>query len=316
MLSSAALKKTGTGWEFVNEAALEDFVWDNLKPLLNLTSLKRQYFVRGEICDILAVDDNRQLVVLELKNTEDRYIVQQLTRYYDALLEVKPFDTEVDYGKPIRLIAIAPIFHKHNEIDRKHHNLVFDFLKVSISKESDKFYLHLHNADTEQIFKTEIFYREIDFSIFKADLLKPSQIFLNWLSSYNSDEQEKILKVREQILSFDKRMQEVTETKSIKYGRGKTKPCAEFCFERKSKKIVLFLWLPIPNRKRHAVGRMQIGITDDYKGYWGWGHQPDGIGKMEVGRMNFYHLTQDDKWIAGYLDEIVDEALETWIRRL
>lgn len=96
MLSSAALKKTGTGWEFVNEAALEDFVWDNLKPLLNLTPLKRQYFVKGEICDILAVDDNRQLVVLELKNTEDRYIVQQLTRYYDALLEVKPFDTKVD----------------------------------------------------------------------------------------------------------------------------------------------------------------------------------------------------------------------------
>lgn len=316
MLGNAALKKTGTGWEFVNEAALEDFVWDNLKPLLNLTPLKQQYFVRGEICDILAVDDNRQLVVLELKNTEDRYIVQQLTRYYDALLEVKPFDTEVDYGKPIRLIAIAPSFHRHNEIDRKHHNLVFNFLKVLILKESDKFYLHLYNADTEQIFKTEIFYREIDFSIFKAELPKPSQIFLNWLSSYNSDEQEKILKLREQIISFDKRIQEVTETKSIKYGRGKTKPCAEFCFERKLKKIVLFLWLPIPNRKRQAVGRMQIGITDDCEGYWGWGHQPDGIGKMEVGRMNFYHLTQDDKWITGYLDEIVDEALETWIRRL
>ena len=287
-----------------------------MKSLLNLTPLKRQYFVRGEICDILAVDDNRQLVVLELKNTEDRYIVQQLTRYYDALLEVKPFDTEVDYGKPIRLVAITPIFHKHNEIDRKHHNLVFDFLKVLISKESDKFYLHLHNADTEQLFKAEIFYREIDFSIFKADLPKPSQIFLNWLSSYNSDEQEKILKLREQILSFDKRIQEVTETKSIKYGKGKAKPCAEFCFERKLKKIVLFLWLPIPNRKKQAVGRMQIGITDDCEGYWGWGHQPNGIGKMEVGKMRFYHLTQDNEWIAGYLDEIVDEALETWIRRL
>jgi len=287
-----------------------------LKPLLNLTPLKRQYFVKGEICDILAVDDNRQLVVLELKNTEDRYIVQQLTRYYDALLEVKPFDREVDYGKPIRLIAIAPTFHRHNEIDRKHHNLVFDFLKVVILKESDKFYLHLHSLDTEQIFKTEIFYREIDFSIFKADLPEPSQIFLNWISSYNSDEQEKILKLREQILSFDKRIQEVSETKSIKYGKGKTKPCAEFCFERKLKKIVLFLWLPIPNRKRQAVGRMQIGITEDCEGYWGWGHQPNGIGKMEVGKMRFYHLTQDNEWIAGYLDEIVDEALETWIRRL
>ncbi len=316
MLSSAALKKTGTGWEFVNEAALEDFVWDNLKSLLNLTPLKRQYFVRGEICDILAVDDNRRLVVLELKNTEDRYIVQQLTRYYDALLEVKPFDTEVDYGKPIRLVAIAPIFHRHNEVDRKHHNLIFVFLKVVILKESDEFYLHLHNIDTGQVFKTEIPYREIDFSIFNEDLPKPSQILLNWLGSYNTDEQKKILKIREQILSFDKRLQEVTETKSIKYGRGKTKPCAEFCFERKLKKIVLFLWLPIPNRKRLAVGRMQIGTTDDCEGYWGLGHQPNGIGVMELGKMRIYRLMQENEWIAGYLDEIVDEALQTWLRRL
>jgi RecB family endonuclease NucS len=132
--------------------------------------LKRQYFVRGEVCDILAVDDNRQLVVLELKNLEDRYIVQQLTRYYDALLEIKPFQAEVDYGEPIRLVAVAPSFHRHNEIDRKYHKLIFDFLKIIILKESDRFYLHLQNIDTEQVFKREILYREIDFSIFNEDL--------------------------------------------------------------------------------------------------------------------------------------------------
>jgi len=173
MLSGAALRKTGQGWEFASEAALEDFIWTNLKLLFNITPLKRQYFVRGEVCDILAVDKNRQLVVLELKNTEDRYIVQQLTRYYDALLEVKPFDAEVDYGKPIRLVAIAPTFHRLNEIDRKHHKLIFDFLEVIILKESDRFYLQLKNIDAEQVFKTEILYREIDFSIFKEDLPKP-----------------------------------------------------------------------------------------------------------------------------------------------
>ncbi len=250
MLTGVNLKKTGQGWGFANEAALEDLVWDNLKLLFNLTPLKRQFFVRGEVCDILAADDNQQLVVLELKNTEDRYIVQQLTRYYDALLELKPFQEEVNYDKPIRLVAVAPSFHRHNDINRKYHRLVFDFLKVIVLKEFDKFYLHLQNLDTEQVIKTEILYREIDFSIFKEDLPKLPQILLNWLGSYNTEEQEKILKIREQILSFDKRIQEITETKSIKYGRGKTKPCAEFCFERKSKKIVLFLWLPIPDRKR------------------------------------------------------------------
>lgn len=80
------------------------------------------------------------------------------------------------------------------------------FLKAIILKESDRFYLHLQNIDTEQVFKAEILYREIDFSILNEDLPKPSQILLNWLGSYKSDEQEKLLKVREQILSFDKRI--------------------------------------------------------------------------------------------------------------
>ncbi len=102
------LRKTGAGWEFETEADLEDFVWANLKQLLGLTPLKRQYFVKGEFCDILALDENKHLVVLELKKTEDRYVVQQLTRYYHNLLEEKPFLPEVDYEKSIRLIAIVP----------------------------------------------------------------------------------------------------------------------------------------------------------------------------------------------------------------
>lgn len=57
MLAGAALRKTGEGWEFASEAALEDFIWDNLQQLLGFTPLKRQYIVKGEVCDILALDD-------------------------------------------------------------------------------------------------------------------------------------------------------------------------------------------------------------------------------------------------------------------
>lgn len=63
-------------------------------------------------------------MVLELKNGEDRYIVQQLTRYYDALREEKPFNEKIDYEQPIVLIAITPSFHKDNFTDRKYHLLV------------------------------------------------------------------------------------------------------------------------------------------------------------------------------------------------
>ncbi|NES03910.1 MAG: hypothetical protein F6K22_14290 [Okeania sp. SIO2F4] len=49
-----------------------------------------------------------------MKNIEDRGIVQQLTRYYDALLDEKPFSDKVDYQQPARLVAITPSFHRDN----------------------------------------------------------------------------------------------------------------------------------------------------------------------------------------------------------
>ena len=90
MLSSAALRKTGPGWEFANEEALEDFVEVHLQSLLSLTVIKRQFTVNEQRCDIIAVDENKRLVVLELKNGEDRYVVQQLTRYYDVFRTPSP----------------------------------------------------------------------------------------------------------------------------------------------------------------------------------------------------------------------------------
>jgi len=89
MLSGAALRKTGSGWEFASELALEDFVWENLDKLFKLIPLKRQHPEKGEYCDILAIDNNKQLTIIELKNAEDRYLVQQLTRYYDNLVDEK-----------------------------------------------------------------------------------------------------------------------------------------------------------------------------------------------------------------------------------
>lgn len=62
------LRKTGSRWEFESELALENFAWANLKSLFGLTALKRQYYSNGEICDILALDKERRLVIIELKN--------------------------------------------------------------------------------------------------------------------------------------------------------------------------------------------------------------------------------------------------------
>jgi RecB family endonuclease NucS len=85
MVNFVNLRQTGSGWEFESEAALEDFLEENLPDLFGLHPLKRQHYVNEQFGDIVAVGDNKNLVILELKNTEDRYVVQQLTRYYDGL---------------------------------------------------------------------------------------------------------------------------------------------------------------------------------------------------------------------------------------
>jgi Holliday junction resolvase-like predicted endonuclease len=52
---------------------LEDFVKIHLQSLLGLRVIDRQFTVNDQRCDIIAVDENKGLVVLELKNGEDRY---------------------------------------------------------------------------------------------------------------------------------------------------------------------------------------------------------------------------------------------------
>ncbi|MEB3342565.1 hypothetical protein [Okeania sp.] len=57
-----------------------------MSHLFNLEPLKPQHIMMGEWCDILAILEVGKLARLELKNTEDRYVVQQLNRYYQNIL--------------------------------------------------------------------------------------------------------------------------------------------------------------------------------------------------------------------------------------
>ncbi|AFY85646.1 endonuclease NucS domain-containing protein [Chroococcidiopsis thermalis] len=150
------LKKVDNKWQFASENNLEDFVWSRLTSLLGLSGLKRQYRVYGDTCDILALDENNRLVILELKNVEDRYIVQQLTRYYHSLLDEKPFQQQVNYQLPIRLIAVAPSFHYHNWIDKKYHQLSFEFMTFTLSQQQNEVYLQLQNLDTKETIQTTV----------------------------------------------------------------------------------------------------------------------------------------------------------------
>ena len=286
MISGVALHKTLRGWEFVSEAVLEKFIWANLKQLFGVTPLKQQYISNGEICDILAVDNDKGLVILELKNVEDRYLIQQLTRYYVNLLEEKPFSQEVDYSRSARLIAIAPSYHRHNLIDREYSQLDFELLQFSIIRDEESFHFLLQELGQDSNQKKHLIpYQPIE-KLAMEGIPEPPELLIKWLGGCTKEEQEGFLNVRSRVLACNRRMKEIVDKRAIQYGSGKTKLCAEICFQQKLQKPVLFLWLPTPNTylwrdsKKPMVGRLRVWTNGQTISHVG--HIPEGFGKMRT----------------------------------
>jgi RecB family endonuclease NucS len=286
VISGVALHKTLSGWEFVSEAALEKFIWENLKQLLGASPLKQQYISSGEICDILAVDDDKGLIILELKNVEDRYLIQQLTRYYSNLLAEKPFPQEVDYSRSVRLIAIAPSYHRHNLIDKEYSQLNFELLQFSVDRNERNFYFHLQELGQDFNCKKHLIpYQPIEALVIEG-IPEPPELLIKWLGSCTKEEQEGFLQVRSKVLTCNQRMKEIVDKRSIQYGSGKTKLCAEICFQQKSQKPVLFLWMPTPNTylwrdsKKPVCGRLRVWTNGQTISHVG--HIPEGFGAMKT----------------------------------
>ncbi|WP_354634815.1 endonuclease NucS domain-containing protein [Planktothricoides raciborskii] len=300
MVNFVNLRQTGSGWEFESEAALEDFLEENLPALFGLHPLKRQHYVNEQFCDIVAAGDNKNLVILELKNTEDRYVVQQLTRYYDGLREQQAFSDQVDYSQPVRLVAIAPSFHRDNLIDRKYHTLAFQFLKFSVISEDEKFYFQIIDIDTEEQSILQISQIQTQEP---GVIASPPRRLQTMLTQCNDQTKYEILRIREHLLTFDRRMQEFSSNGIIKYGnnQGKSsKICAELCTDSQSN-IILFLWLPYKGGKSQRVGRARIWT--DWQGHaLIEGYVSSGIGAQ---------ITSQKKVIANLIEKFNPEDYQS-----
>lgn len=270
---------TGVHWSFENERALESIVAGHLPDLLSLKLLHRQYLCQGEICDLVATNADRQLVIVELKNNEDRYIVQQLTRYYESLTLERPWSDQIDYTQPARLLAIAPSFHRHNFIDRKYNRLKLEFFTFQVIQQQDGFWLQLSSVDTHDTTSIPLNYTEVTFPL--ADgLPAPPQRLLEALGAMPPDVQQNILALRDRVLRFDPRIQEVETAQSIGYGRGQKNWCVELSFDRKQSDPILFLWLPLLSyRHKKAIGRHRIWT--DWTTVLYWVHVPSGLGQAK-----------------------------------
>jgi hypothetical protein len=183
--TSVNLKKVGKCWSFDSEIALEDFLWKNLFYLLDLVPFKRQFSIDGQVCDILALNYDNQLSILELKNTEDRYVVNQLTRYYAALIEQKPFHEQIDYSKPVRLIAVAPKFHKDNYSDQKYSLLDIELIRFELSQVDSCVFFEIEHEEYREKFVERYRYLRLD-PHYKSGLALPIIEYMKLLGESES----------------------------------------------------------------------------------------------------------------------------------
>jgi len=274
ILAKATAAKPMAEWSFKTEFDLEEFIWANLEPLFHLKPLARQYIIKGQICDILAITPDQQLVVLELKNVEDRYVVQQLTRYYASLRQGEPFAEQIDYSSPIRLVAIAPTFHPHNHIDREYNRLDFEFYRFTITGDGDYVSFQLIHADSTVGTIVEVapsFYPYLHIPGGTPDLQPPVRVIgrppksLRMpLERMNLENAAVVSALRLQILEFDHRMREVGLTSRTLYGLAKgereiykTKLCAEF-WAVAGTAPELYLRLPYPKQEIQQEGHRYV----------------------------------------------------------
>jgi len=199
---------------------------------LNFQPLARQLRMCGEPCDIIARSPKGKPVILELKNEEDRYVVQQLTRYYHNFLEERPDLPQLDASKAPRLVAIIPSLHRHNFIDRLYHRLTVELWTFHIRKQHDQFLLELVSWETPDA-KSTIKTIDLTPHIQIPTIAEPdpqSQLDKNWksiLSKRSELDQKNLLEIRDRILSFSPKLGEVVTPSTATYGqmRSKTSLC-------------------------------------------------------------------------------------------
>jgi RecB family endonuclease NucS len=260
------LKRNGNGWEFGSEASLENFIWDNLEKVFNLKPLSRQYYVDGSICDILAISDQNQLVLIELKNSEDRYVVQQVTRYYDVISNQKPLSNQIDYKNSIRLMIISPSFHKDNWTDCSYSRLSFDLCQFSISGDRNP-ELRLQNLRTQQEYVVEIPFALEEESIV-SEVPQPSKAFETALARCRNHDPELMRNFREKILRYDRRIQESQLRPGVfLLGLGKSPSTSTSCAVLKTEKYeekgpqehpIFSLRLPISFRETYRFSNVSL----------------------------------------------------------
>ena len=303
------LLQTGNQWKFANESEFERFLWNLLPDYLDCQPLHRQFRINNQCCDILAIGSGQELAIIELKVAEDRYLVTQLTRYFDAIAQEKPFADQVNYQRPIRLIAIAPSYHPDNLTDIRYSQLSFELYQHQIKRQASNHYLTLTNLHNQEQRKQKISVVQLPSST--PDLPDPPRLIQNWIKRCTPEQASSLLNLRARILNFDPRIQEIVQDRGIFYGKGKkyvaelrTDPANEFC---------IFFWLSDRYYFPGQIRRIRYWTNWITAGYWG----PCNSGfKLSVRwGQGSYQFAKAPR-LQQSLEVLTDKALKQWLERI
>lgn len=248
---------------FQSEMDLEDYIdekFDEIFP--SLIKIKRQHTVKMQRCDLLCcTKSEKQPIIIELKNEEDRGLVSQLTRYRQAIITNKCFEDKIDYSLPVKMIAIAPSFHDDNYTDKEASKFEEDFCFWEFAVQN------YHNSGQFKLL-SQIY--EISYPVFglpeishNLDLSSLPPFTCNFVGRLPPDYHTDFLKLRTLLLSQPKVKEMVSTTyRKILYGTGdgvNHKKVAEIT--NPTNGIVLFLWLPTAVNKNTKTPITRFGFV-------------------------------------------------------
>lgn len=272
--------------EFETEQHLERFFLSTVLPKMQSKPLASQHSCSQGICDVLALGPNNQLVVIELKNTKDSHVIEQTTRYFDALIEEKPFASQVDYTQPIELCTVCPDYVDSLAITLKYHSLNFNVLAYRIKNEP-----HAHRFELWNWFTNEaIAHIEIPLCQNKnseIEIPEPPKAFFQLLEKCSDEERLQAISVRQQIYEFsyknNYKIHERSDGQWIRFERNKQNPVAEMGWDSQRGKMAIHLWLPFTTingsynlqqypTKYKRTSMMRLWVNDGNVKYLGYMH--------------------------------------------
>ena len=309
------LRVFGEVAEFETEQQLEQFFLDTVLPKIGLKPLASQYACAQGICDILALDPSNQLVIIELKNVKDTHVIEQITRYFDALIAERPFDSQVDYTQPIELYTVCPDYADSLAMMLKYHRLNFNPLAYQIKNEQQLHRFELRNWLTnEAIAQIEIPRIQNSDTVTLPD---PPKAFLKLLERCCDRDRLQADLIRQQIYKFSQhhnyKICERADGKWVRFERNKQYPVAELGWDGQRKELAIHLWLPFTtingrsNMKRYPKKYRRTSMMR----IWTDSNEVQHLGYVHNGRR---------RWLIVTFQEIKDEKfpiptkLNKWLK--